>query len=163
MSQAVSSANRSKRAVSVERVIPAEASAIFDILSNPRRHGEIDGSGTVKDAIQGPERLELGSHFSMAMKLGVPYRIMNTVVEFEPNKRIAWRHFHGHIWRYELEELPSKGREGSGKGTLVRETFDWSKARTGNLLAWLGVPERHIGNMTRTLERLEQVVLKDGA
>jgi uncharacterized protein YndB with AHSA1/START domain len=161
MSQTMSSTRRSKRAVSVERVIPAEASAIFDILADPRRHAEIDGSGTVKDAIQGPERLELGSHFSMAMKLGIPYRIVNTVVEFEPNKRIAWRHFHGHIWRYELEELPSEGKQDAGTRTLVRETFDWSKARTGNLLAWLGVPERHIGNMTRTLERLEQVVTRD--
>jgi uncharacterized protein YndB with AHSA1/START domain len=159
MLSVMSSTDGSKRAVSVERVIPAAASAIFDILSDPRRHGEIDGSGTVKDAIKGPERLQLGSHFSMAMKLGVPYRIVNTVVEFEPNKRIGWRHFHGHIWRYELDELAPEGN--SGKRTLVRETFDWSKARTGNLLAWLGVPERHIGNMTRTLERLEKLVSKD--
>jgi hypothetical protein len=31
--------------VTVERVIAAEPQAIFDLLADPRRHREIDGSG----------------------------------------------------------------------------------------------------------------------
>ena len=36
--------------VSVERVIPAPAEKIFDLLADPARHRDIDGSGTVRDA-----------------------------------------------------------------------------------------------------------------
>ena len=35
-----------------ERVIPAPASAIFDLLADPHRHAKIDGSGTVHEAMQ---------------------------------------------------------------------------------------------------------------
>jgi len=38
----------------------------------------------------------------MAMKLGVPYAVKNTVVEFEPDRQIAWCHFAKARWRYEL-------------------------------------------------------------
>ena len=47
--------------VSVERVIPAPAEKIFDLLADPARHRDIDGSGTVRDAKSGSERLALGS------------------------------------------------------------------------------------------------------
>ena len=33
----------------------------------------------------------LGSTFGMSMKLGVPYSMTNTVIEFEPDRRIAWQ------------------------------------------------------------------------
>ena len=53
------------------------------------------------------------------MKLfGFPYKIRNTVVEFEEGRRIAWRHFGGHRWRYVLEPR--------GEGTHVTESFDYS-------------------------------------
>ena len=32
--------------VSVERLIPAPASEIFDLIADPNRHRDIDGSGT---------------------------------------------------------------------------------------------------------------------
>jgi len=34
----------------VERVIPAPPEKIFDLLADPRRHPEIDGSGSVRRA-----------------------------------------------------------------------------------------------------------------
>ena len=70
--------------------INAPASKIFDLLASPAAHQRFDGSGSVKDAISGPERLFLGATFGMAMKIKVPYRIKNTVVEFEENKKIMW-------------------------------------------------------------------------
>ena len=107
------------QAVSVERVIAATPDRIFDVLADPAQHPVIDGSGTVKHTRgETPARLSLGAKFGMSMKLGVPYGITNTVVEFEDGRRIAWRHFGGHRWRYELE--PADG------GTRVRETYDWS-------------------------------------
>jgi uncharacterized protein YndB with AHSA1/START domain len=69
--------------------IDAPASVIFDLLAAPAAHQRFDGSGSVKDAISGPERLYLGATFGMAMKIKVPYRIKNTVVEFEENKKIT--------------------------------------------------------------------------
>ena len=37
----------SDRIVAVERFIPAAPQAIFDVLADPSRHPEIDGSGSV--------------------------------------------------------------------------------------------------------------------
>ena len=41
----------------------------------------------------------------MKMKILVPYKMMNTVVEFEEGSRIGWRHVGGHVWRYILEPV----------------------------------------------------------
>src|SRR5215207_9936017 len=62
--------------VSVERIIPAAPEKIFDLLADPARHRDIDGSGTVRDAKAGSERLTLGSTFGMAMKMGIPYSMV---------------------------------------------------------------------------------------
>jgi uncharacterized protein YndB with AHSA1/START domain len=75
----------------VERVIPAPSESIFDLLADPSRHHEFDGSGSVRAAKSGAQRLELGSGFAMAMKIGIPYTTINEVVEYEPNRRIAWQ------------------------------------------------------------------------
>ena len=99
--------------------IEATPAKIFELLSNPRAHHLFDGSGTVKNAISGPERLFLGETFSMAMKIKVPYRIKNTVVAFEENKKISWCHLMKWTWTYELQDL------GNGS-TLVTESFDAS-------------------------------------
>ena len=37
--------------VTVERVIPAPPEAIFDLIADPARHHDIDGSGTVSIAV----------------------------------------------------------------------------------------------------------------
>ena len=104
--------------ISVTRFVPAPAKEIFDLLADPRKHALIDGSGTIQEAVSGPDRLAKGAKFGMSMKKGVPYRIKNTVEEFEEGRRIAWRHAGRHRWRYELE--PVEG------GTQVTETFDTS-------------------------------------
>ena len=138
----------SDQAVRVERPIPAPAERIFDVLADPARHPEIDGSGTVRAARPGnPERLELGSRFGMNMRVIYPYRITNEVVEFEEGRRIAWRHFFGHRWRWELE--PVEG------GTKVTHTFDYSTARSPLFIRLAGYPERNRRGMEQTLERLD--------
>ena len=78
--------------ISVERVIPAPAERIFPLIADPARHRDIDGSGTVRDAKNVPsEPLHLGSTFGMHMKVGIPYSMVNTVIEYEANRRIAWQ------------------------------------------------------------------------
>lgn len=138
------------RAITVERFIPAPPDSIFDILARPAMHSAFDGSGSVRAVARGPERLSLGARFRMRMRMTLAYRITNTVVEFEEGARIAWRHFGGHIWRYEL-----RGHDG---GTLVSETFDWSGARSPAAIEKAGFPERNRRSMIASLERLERLV-----
>ena len=110
-----------RRSVSCERLISAEASVIFDVLVDPSQHAAIDGSDTVQGHLGQQGRLSLGSTFAMRMRLWLPYRIKSRVLEFEENRLIAWGHFGGHRWRYELRPVDEK--------TLVTETFDWSTSR----------------------------------
>jgi uncharacterized protein YndB with AHSA1/START domain len=145
--------------VSVERVIAAPAAAIFRVIADASRHPEIDGSGAVVRAKPGaPEQLALGSVFGMSMKMGVPYVMSNTVIEFEPDRRIAWktvfsgflgRFVGGRIWRYELE--PTDG------GTLVRESWDISQDKQSTFLRRGKVPTATAQSMTKTLENLAGV------
>jgi hypothetical protein len=148
----------SKNHESVERLIPAPAAEIFDLLADPSRHKDIDGSGTVQESKEGSRRLQLGDRFGMDMKMGIAYAMVSEVIEFEENRRIAWQStspikvmglfIGGRIWRYELEAV-----EG---GTLVRETWDISKERIPAMVRPMRGKTRD--NMSKTLERIEQLV-----
>ena len=149
----------SRDVVSVSRVIDAPPDVIFALLADPSRHQDFDGSGTVRDAKEQPERLRLGSTFGMSMKLGLPYFMVNTVVEFEDNRRIAWqphmsgplgRVVGGRVWRYELEAVDG--------GTVVRETWDITQESV--LSKWMvkGQGATTAANMAATLERIERVL-----
>lgn len=138
------------RQTSSSRLIKASAQEIFDILADPSNHVLIDGSGTVSASKGDPERLEPGARFGMGMRLKViPYRIQNTIVEFEEPNLIAWRHMGHHRWRYELEEV-----EG---GTMVTETFDWSTSKAPVVLEKAGYPTIHLQNIRRTLDKLAEL------
>jgi uncharacterized protein YndB with AHSA1/START domain len=100
-------------------VINTPAAKIFEVLADPRAHALFDGSATIKESISGPARLHLGAKFSMAMKIKVPYRITNTVVAFEENKKVTWCHLMKWTWSYELQDLGSSI-------TQVTEIFDGS-------------------------------------
>jgi uncharacterized protein YndB with AHSA1/START domain len=145
----------------VERVIPAPPEKIFELLADPKRHTDIDGSGSVKDPKGETERLKLGSKFGMHMKIGIPYSMESTVIEFEEGRKIAWqsrppglgRHFGGgRIWRYELEPVDG--------GTRVRESWDISQevAASKWLVGLDGAHKRTRESMTKTLERIEELV-----
>jgi uncharacterized protein YndB with AHSA1/START domain len=143
---------------SVERVIAAPPEKIFDLLADPSRHHDIDGSGTVVAPKDGAQRLALGSTFSMAMKAGMSYSMMNEVIEFDENRRIAWqtrgsgsmgKRMGGRIWRYELEPV-------SG-GTRVRESWDISQEKGFKAMIRLA-RKRTRGSMEKTLERIDTLV-----
>jgi hypothetical protein len=129
--------------------VDAPAAVVFDLLSDPRRHPDLDGSGTLRGALIGPRRLVLGSRFGMSMRYwGLPYRITNTVVEFEPGRRIAWTHLSRVVWRYDLEPL-------AGGGCRVTET--WAPDRSPALPVYrlLGFPGRTRAAIESTLRRLK--------
>lgn len=133
-------------------VIATEPKTIFDILANPQRHIEVDGSQTIRSNISGPERLVLGSKFGMAMRLGINYRIKNKVVEYKENELIAWRHIGQWRWRYELKDL-------SNGTTEVTETFDGSFA-PGLAQLWLNFRDAYPWTqkaVAKSLVRLKEV------
>jgi uncharacterized protein YndB with AHSA1/START domain len=141
-----------ERKVAITATVHASAERIFDLLADPSKHPLLDGSGTVVSTHgEPPQRLELGSTFGMDMKMGMPYRVVNKVVEYEPNRLIAWCHFARHRWRWELKPIDADTTE-------VTETFDWSTAPVGPLLALVGFPARNLKGMTATMRRLETVL-----
>ncbi|MGH3953614.1 SRPBCC family protein [Mycobacteroides salmoniphilum] len=131
--------------------VSAPASELFGIVADPRRHHELDGSGTVGQNIRTPDHLEVGSHFSTGMRMfGLPYRITSTVTALEPDKVIEWRHPLGHRWRWEFEAL-------SPTSTRVTETFDFRNAGPVQLLLNYKLPGFIKGNtkgVEATLTRL---------
>jgi hypothetical protein len=139
---------RVSRAVEVQ----APAAELFAMVANPHRHHELDGSGTVRDNISGPERLSQGARFATKMTMfKVPYRITSTVTALEPDRLIEWRHPLGHRWRWEFAAL-------SPTTTRVTETFDYRSAGpVKNALKWYeltGFVKRNAAGISSTLSRL---------
>ncbi|MGB9226504.1 SRPBCC family protein [Mycobacterium sp.] len=110
------------RRVSRSVEVAAPAAELFAMAADPRRHHELDGSGTVRDNIKAPAKMAVGSKFSTKMKMyGLPYRITSTVTGLKTDELVEWRHPFGHRWRWEFEAL-------SPTLTRVTETFDYSDA-----------------------------------
>lgn len=114
--------------VSATAHIDARPRDVFALLRSPSAHPQIDGSGTVlASRTGGPAELNLGDRFHMSMRRGIPYRMWNTVVEFET----------------------------SDGGTLVTETFDWSTCRAKWLIHAMRAPKNNLGAIRATLERMQ--------
>jgi hypothetical protein len=126
--------------VKVSRSIDAEPNAIFAFLANPARHHEFDGSGMLRTAASDSLITGVGDEFMMNMffeGLGGDYRMLNRVVEFEPDRRIGWEPAPADLrsggseeaigervgtrWSYEL--VP----DSSGR-TTVTEIYDFEDA-----------------------------------
>jgi len=110
-------AGRNQVSRSVE--VHAAAGDLFAIVADPRRHHELDGSGTVGKNIRAPQRLVAGARFTTKMRMfGVPYRITSTVTAMKPDELIEWRHPVRHHWRWEFAAI-------TPTITRVTETFDY--------------------------------------
>jgi hypothetical protein len=140
--------------VSHSILVNADPTTVFDVLADPSQHQLFDGSESVKGRLGGPPRLYLGATFSMRMRWGAPYVIKNTVVEYDEDRRIAWRHFARHIWRYELVPQPGSGTP----CTEVVETFDWGPCPIGFLYPRTGIVQRNDDAIRATLQRLKVLV-----
>lgn len=119
--------------------VAAPAAELFAIAADPRRHRELDGSGTVRDNVKAPAEITVGSKFSTNMKMyGVPYRITSRITALKPNEVVEWRHPEGHRWRWEFEALsPTSTRvtetfDYHDAGLLRRKFYEWSGAVKGN-------------------------------
>ena len=150
----VDTGSRWARAARID--IDAPAGVIFDVLADPSKHALLDGSGTLQGLVSGPERLSLGAHFGMGVRIKVPYRTDNTVVEFEEGRLIAWSHFNRHRWRYELEPIDDLT-------TRVTETFDGRTAVFPPSLLLIDAYRNNQVAIAKTLVRLKALVEADGA
>ena len=150
----VDTGSRWARAARID--IDAPAGDIFDLLADPSKHALLDGSGTVQELQSGPERLSLGAHFGMGMRVKVPYRTDNTVVEFEEGRLIAWSHFNRHRWRYDLEPLDASS-------TRVTETFDGRTAIFPPSLLQIDAYRNNQIAVAKTLVRLKNLVESEGS
>ena len=109
-----------ERQVAYRLTVNAGADELWALLADPHRHHEVDGSGTVKEKVEGPHRLAVGDRFTVHMKkYRIPYVMGLTVTGSEPGRLIEWAHPGGHRWRWEFRD--------NGDGTTdVTETFDYS-------------------------------------
>ncbi len=130
--------------VSATGVIDASPSDVFDFIRRPANHAEISGDHSVRGTVKGPELLGPDSRFGMKMKVGVPYRMTNRVVEFDEDRVLAWCHFSGHRWRWELQ--PTGGGQ-----TQLTETFDLSTAKIPFMLRRMGYPKGHLSNVASSI------------
>jgi hypothetical protein len=154
--------------VSVSRRIEAPAANIFGVLADPTRHIDLDGSGLLRGAVTPDVVTRVGDVFVMAMyysKHG-DYEMNNHVVEFEPNRRIAWEPVNGRghpdgegsssphdRWqqRWIFDLVPD-----GTNATTVTEIYDCSRA-SDEVRAILHDGAIWIEAMTKTLERLDHI------
>jgi hypothetical protein len=159
--------------VAVSRRIGAPAHDIFQVLADPVRHPELDGSGSLREADSTAVISGVGDVF--VMKMYFPhigdYEMNNHVVEYEQDRRIGWEpeagRGHpdaasdssapgrwGHRWSY---QLTPDGPD----ATIVTEIYDCSRApeeeRAGmdNGNVWARA-------MAESLERLDQACTRSG-
>jgi hypothetical protein len=116
--------------IEVQRLIPADAAAIFNVLRDPQGHVSIDSSGMLMDATGEPASAA-GDSFVVHMDreslndypMGL-YDVTVTITVFEEDREIAWtilgqiRPQIGHVYGYRLEPVDG--------GTLVTSYYDWS-------------------------------------
>ena len=139
------------RQVSRAVEVRAPAGELFAIVADPRRHRELDGSGTVGANIDAPPHLVAGARFSTKMKMfGVPYRVTSTITAIRPDELIEWRHPVGHHWRWEFTAV-------SPTVTRVTETFDYRDTGVKdrfNYYGRTGFARRNAAGIEATLTRL---------
>ncbi|MFC7448905.1 SRPBCC family protein [Rhodococcus daqingensis] len=143
------------RKVARRVLVNAPANELFGLVADPRRHHELDGSGTVQATVIGPDRLDRGSTFSMSMRMfGFPYRVTSTVTAFEDGRVIEWRHPFGHRWRWEFAEVSSA--DAPVPQTQVTEVFDYSSSKLAKSLELGKFPQKNAKGISATLENLRR-------
>jgi hypothetical protein len=163
----------------VSRRIEAPAAPIFEILANPQRHMDFDGSDMLRGAVVDRPISDVGDTFTMKMnRLGDDYLMLNYVVEFEPDRRIFWEPAPGDPSRTDNDDpskvgIPAGYRWGyiltpdGDDATFVTEVFDYgtvTEAIRQSLLrdggAWINGNNSMVESMTASLERLEKIITK---
>jgi hypothetical protein len=152
--------------VTVSRRIDAPAHEIFQILADPVRHTEFDGSAALRGVGSAGVISGVGDVFVMKMfypHLG-DYEMNNHVVEYEPDRRIGWEPEAGRGHPAAAPDSPRPARWGQRwsyqltpdgpDATVVTEIYDCSQAPADER-AGLDDGKFWIEAMTQTLARLD--------
>lgn len=150
----------SDTSITVSRVIDAPAEEIFEVLSLPAKHPQLDASGTV---ISGTDQRiqKVGDVFMMNMNaeaMGGDYKMENHVTGFDPNKLLAWKpcqegtpvEENGWEWLYELEP---QGPD----STQVTLTYSWANVHP-DVLKQVSFPVFPESVLNESLENLASAV-----
>jgi uncharacterized protein YndB with AHSA1/START domain len=146
--------------ITVSRTIDASTKDLFDVLSNPERHPELDGSGFVVSDEKTDRISGTGDVFRMNMTgdhMGGDYQTDNTVTGYDANHLLAWQTAPadteppGWEWTWELKA------EGSDS-TDVSLTYDWSKVTDPELLKKISFPLVDEAALEDSLDRLAAAV-----
>jgi hypothetical protein len=153
--------------VAVSRRIGASAHDIFEILADPARHMEFDGSESLRGASSAAVVSGVGDVFVMKMyfpHLG-DYEMNNHVVEYERDRRIGWEPEAGRGHPHAAPDSPEPARWGQRwsyqltpdgpDATIVTEIYDCSRAPERSVSGWItarsgpGAWPRHWSGLTR--------------
>jgi hypothetical protein len=162
-----------RKHVEVSRGIAAPAAVIFEILADPQRHAEFDGSDMLRGADVNRPISAVGDTFTMKMhRLGRDYLMINHVVEFEPDSRIFWEPAPGDVETAGGDPskigIPAGYRWGfvltpdGDSATVVTEVFDCGPEENRWILQqedgkWINGSNSVRESMAATLGRIEEV------
>jgi len=148
------------KSITVSRTIDASTAEIFDVLTNPERHAELDGSGFVTSDEKSDRITGTGQVFRMNMSgehMGGDYQTDNTVTGYDVNHLLAWQTAPadtdppGWEWVWQLEAQGSDATE----ATLI---YDWSKVTDQELLKKISFPLVDERALERSLDNLAAAV-----
>src|SRR3984893_6818981 len=81
--------------VTASTTIEAAPEAVFAVLANPSAHADIDGTGWVRESLDGDRITAAGQVFRMAMyhpnHPDKDYKIANRVEEFDERRAVGWQ------------------------------------------------------------------------
>lgn len=146
--------------ITVSRTIDASAADIFNVLSNPARHAEIDGAGHIVSDDRTDRITATGQVFTMNMDaehMGGEYKTDNHVVGYDENKLLAWKTAPAGTeppgWQW-VWELDPRGAD----STDVSLTYDWSAVTDKQLLKKVSFPVVEQSALEDSLGRLAAAV-----
>jgi hypothetical protein len=150
--------------------VGAPADVVFDVLADPSTHQAIDGTGWVRESLDGDRLTEVGQIFRMGMyhdnHPNKDYEMSNRVEVLDRPSAIAWQPgqapddrgnlignselaFGGWVWRYDLKPAEDDRTE-------VTLTYDWSgvplDAREN-----IGFPPFPIAHLDNSLKHLAEL------
>lgn len=146
--------------ITVSRTIDSPANEVFDVLTLPARHVDLDGSGFVVSDEHNDRITGTGQVFTMNMTgphMGGDYKTDNHVVGYEPNKLVAWKTAPAGTeppgWEW-VWTLTPQGPD----STEVSCTYDWSQVTDKELLQKISFPLVSEAEMEDTLAKLAAAV-----
>ena len=152
----------SESRVALHRRVSAPASEVFRVITDPKGHVDIDGSGMLVAPMDAEPLRAVGDSFVMNMDrdpLGdLPmgkYQVRNTVTRFEPDAVLEWnvggvdQPPFGHVYGYELHPA------GPGE-TDVTLYCDWTAVRASSIRDRFPIVPVHM--LEKSLDNLERIV-----